>query len=222
MPTYVDERVVARIRRQLDDHRVIALQLCGCTGSGKTSLVEHLASSLHDLEGVGVVTPALGPGMAPVATVHEVGVWRAEGVSHLTPEVFLELLEEIPLGALDYLFLEENRDPATTPPMVLGCHARGLLFPVINGLQPIEEAAEAIHVSHFILITQCDRRVETDFDLTAARAIIREIDDSIPVFFLSHEEHSDWLEWIAYLDGLRRAQYQRHVVVEPAAELYIG
>ena len=222
MSPYVEEGVVERIRRQLDENRVIALQLCGCTGSGKTSLVEHLASSLHDLEGVGVVTPALPQGTAPVATVHEVGVWRAHGVSHLTPEVLLDLLGEIPLGALDYLFLEENRDPASTPPMVLGCHARGLLFPVVGGLQAIMDAVEAIRESHFILITQCDRRDETEFDMDAARAIIREINDSIPVFFLSHEEHSDWLEWIAYLDGLRRAQNQRHVVAEPLAELYIG
>jgi len=222
MSPYVEEGVVERIRRQLDENRVIALQLCGCTGSGKTSLVEHLASSLHDLEGVGVVTPALPQGTAPVATVHEVGVWRAQGVSHLTPEVLLDLLGEIPLGALDYLFLEENRDPASTPPMVLGCHARGLLFPVVGGLRPITEAAEAIRDSHFILITQCDRRDETEFDMDAARAIIRAINDSIPVFRLSHEEHSDWLEWIAYLDGLRRAQYQRHAVAEPLAELYIG
>jgi len=222
MHTPVEEGVVERIRRRLDENRVIALQLCGRTGSGKTSLVEHLASSLHDLEGVGVVTPALPDGTAPVATAHEVGVWRARGVSHLTPEAFLDLLGEIPLGALDFLFLEENRDPACTPPMVLGCHARGLLFTVVGGLRQIEEAVEAIHRSHFVLITQCDRRVETDFDIAAARAIIGEINDSIPVFFLSHEEHSDWLEWIAYLDGLRRAQHQHHVVAEPAAELYIG
>jgi Ni2+-binding GTPase involved in maturation of urease and hydrogenase len=214
--------VVERIRRQLDEKNVIALQLCGRTGSGKTSLVEHLASSLHDLDGVGVVTPALPQEAAPVATVHEVGVWRAQGVSHLTPEVFLELLEEMPLGALDYLFLEENRDPSCKPPTVLGCHARGLLFPVIAGLQQIEEAAEAIQRCHFILITQCDRMMEADFDIATARAIIHEINEAIPVFFLSHEEHSDWLEWLAYLDGLRRAQHQHHVVAEPAAELYIG
>jgi len=222
MSTYVEEGIVERIRRQLDENRVIALQLCGRTGSGKTSLVEHLASSLHDLEGVGVVTPALPEGTAPVATVHEVGVWRAQGVTHLTPEAFLDLLAEIPLGALDFLFLEENRDPACTPPTVLGCHARGLLFPVGGGVRQIEEATEAIQRSHFILITQCDLRVETEFDIAAARSVIRNINDSIPVFFLSHEEHSDWLEWIAYLDGLRRAQGQRHVVAEPLAELYIG
>ena len=157
-----------------------------------------------------------------MATVHEVGVWRAQGVSHLTPEVFLDLLDEIPLGALDYLFIEENRDPSCTAPKVLGCHARGLLFPVVGGLQQITEAAEAIHDCHFILITQCDRRVESDFDLDQARAMIREINESIPVFFLSHAEHSDWLQWIDYLDGLRLTHHHGHVVEEPAAELYIG
>ena len=111
---------------------------------------------------------------------------------------------------------------ACTPPKVLGCHARGLLFPVIGGLEPIEEAAEAIHASHFILITQCDRRLESDFDLDKARAIIREINEAIPGFFLSHTEHSEWLQWIDYLEGLRLTQRHGHVVEEPAAELYIG
>lgn len=222
MNTHVVEGVLEQIRQRLNEHGVIALQLCGRTGSGKTSLVEHLASSLRRMKGVGVVTPALPEGIAPVASAHEVGVWRAQGVSHMTPETFLDLLGEIPLGSLDYLFLEENRDPTCTPPMVLGCHARGVLFPVVGGLQQIDEAEEAILRSHFILITQCDRREETHFDIEAARAMIHGIHASIPVFFLSHAEHSDWLEWIDYLEGLRRTHHQGHTVEEPAAELYIG
>ncbi|MGD2062782.1 MAG: hypothetical protein PVF51_04265 [Nitrospirota bacterium] len=214
--------VVGAIRQRLNEARVIALQLCGRFGSGKTSLVEHLASSLQNLEGVGILSPALPAASAPVATTDEVGVWYAPGVSHFTPEIFLHLLDELPLHALDFLFLEENRDPTCTPPRVLGCHARGLLFPVTGGLHQVEEAAEAIVRSHFILLTHGDRRDEAAFDVDAARVTIGQINDTIPVFLLSHTEHSEWMEWLAYLEGLRREHHQTKVVTEPSPEFYFG
>jgi Ni2+-binding GTPase involved in maturation of urease and hydrogenase len=219
---YVQGSVVGAIRQRLNEAHVIALQLCGRFGSGKTSLVEHLASSLHHLEGVGILSPALPEASAPVATAEEVGVWYAPGVSHFTPEIFLHLLDELPLHSLDYLFLEENRDPSCTPPMILGCHARGLLLPVTGGLHQIDQASEAILRSHFILLTHGDRRGEVAFDVDAARTIIRQINDAIPVFLLSHAEHSEWMGWLAYLEGLRREHHQIKVVEEPCPELYFG
>jgi Ni2+-binding GTPase involved in maturation of urease and hydrogenase len=222
MSAYVQERVVEAVRQRLDEARVIALQLCGRSGSGKTSIVEHLASSLYRLEGVGILSPALPEASAPVATPEEVGVWYAPGVSHFTPEIFLHLLDELPLHTLDFLFLEENRDPTCTPPTVLGCHARGLLFPVTSGLDPIDHASQAILRSQFILLTHGDRRAEAAFDVATARAVIHQIHDEIPVFLLSHTEHSEWMEWLAYLEGLRREQHQVKTTAEPSPEFYFG
>ena len=222
MSRHVQGSVVGAIRQRLNEAHVVALQLCGRLGSGKTSVVEHLASSLHRLEGVGILSPALPEASAPVATAEEVGVWYAPGVSHFTPDIFLSLLNELPLHSLDYLFLEENRDPSCTPPVVLGCHARGLLFPVIGGLEQIDQAGEAILRSHFILLTHGDRRNEAAFDVEAARAIVRQINDAVPVFLLSHTEHSEWMEWLGYLDGLRQQHHQVKVVEEPCPELYFG
>jgi Ni2+-binding GTPase involved in maturation of urease and hydrogenase len=222
MSSSVHGSVVGAIRQRLNEARVIALQLCGRFGSGKTSLVEHLASSLHRLEGVGIVSPALPEESAPVATPDEVGVWYAPGVDHFTPEIFLDLLEELPLHSLDYLFLEENRDPSCAPPQILGCHARGLLFPVTGGLHQIDQAGEAILRSHFILLTHGDLRAEAAFDVGAARSLVHQIHDAVPVFLLSHTEHSEWMEWLDYLEGLRREHHQIKVVAEPSPEFYFG
>jgi Ni2+-binding GTPase involved in maturation of urease and hydrogenase len=168
------------------------------------------------------VTPALPPGLISPATLNEVGVWQVEKVSRLTAMLLLEALNHIPLANLDYLFLEENRDPTCEPPSNLGCHARGLVLPASGGLEQIDLAAAAIVRSDVILITQGDLREESRFDFEEARRRIGEIEAGLPVYVLSHTEHSEWLEWMDYLERLRRVHLPGHGEEAPSSDLYFG
>lgn len=210
------------VRERLTTTRVIGVQLCGRWGSGKTSLVEHVAASVGCVHRIGMVTPALPSTLTPAPTLDEVGIWHLTKGSELTAEGVLDLVTEMPLASLDFLFMEANLDPACHPPHDLGCHARGLVVAVSGGASQIIEAHEAIHRCHFVLFTQIDLKQEAHFDVSTARAMVHEIQDNVPVFLVSHSQHSEWLEWLSYLEELRRTHLPDRREEPPSSDLYLG
>jgi len=215
------EDIRQEIRRRLDARRVVAIEICGRLGAGKTTVVEDLSVAIGRVHRVGVVTPGLPAGVVPSAIAEEVGVWPVEGVSRLMPAQLLQALDHIPLGSLDYLLVEQNRDPTCGAPVLLGCHARGVVLPASGGIDQIDEVPLAIQQADFVLFT-LDDLGKPDFDHHAARARVRQIEAQVPIFFLSHVEHSDWPEWLAYLERLRQEQLHPPTDDGPAPEIYLG
>ena len=197
------------VRARLTAACTVAIQLCGRPGVGKTTVVDRLATSLTHLDAVGMVTPALARTDPASVTPEEARIWKVGGVDHLAAEDLLALLDHLPLHRLDYLFVEENCDPVSRPPSDLGCHARAVVLSASGGAAQVEAAAEAIRCSHFVLFTQGDR---ADTDASETREVCRRVRAvaDVPIFVLSHKQHSEWMEWIAFLHDFRRRHLHRH------------
>lgn len=215
------ETIRQEIRRRLDAQRVVAIEICGRLGAGKTTVVEDLAVALGRAHRVGVVIPGLPSEGVPSAIAEEVGIWPVDGVSRLAPSMLLDALDRIPLASLDYLFVEQNRDPTCGAPVLLGCHARGVVLPASGGLDQIDEVPQAIHNADFVLFTQEDLKAP-GFDHGTARARVGRIEAEIPIFFLSHGEHSDWTEWLAYLERLQQEHLRPAADAGPSSDNYLG
>jgi len=199
------------VRARLTAACTVAIQLCGRPGVGKTTVVDRLATSLTHLEAVGMVTPALARTDPASVTPEEARIWKVEGVDHLTAEDLLALLDRLPLHRLDYLFVEENRDPIDCSPCDLGCHARAVVMSAEGGPGAIDEAAEAIRHAHCVLFTQGDRTNLVSHKMGEACRRVQAVGE-VPTFILSHRQHSEWMEWIAFLHDLRRRNLHRHDV----------
>jgi Ni2+-binding GTPase involved in maturation of urease and hydrogenase len=150
-----------------------------------------------------------------------VGVWPVEGVSRLIPALLFDALDHIPLASLDYLFVEQNRDPTCGKPVLLGCHARGVVLPASGGLAQIDEVPLAIRDADFVLFTKEDLG-DQDFDPVLARARVRQIEEDIPTFLLSQGDHSDWTKWLDYLERLREERLHPPTEGGPPSENYLG
>ncbi len=199
------------VRARLTAAFTVAIQLWGRPGVGKTTVVDRLAASLTNLEAVGMVTPALARSDPASVTPEEARIWKVEGVDHLTADDLLALLDRLPLHRLDYLFVEENRDPTSRSPSDLGCHARAVVLPAGGRAGEIDEAAKAIRRAHCVLFTQGDRTDVASHEMREACRRVRSVAD-VPTFILSHRQHSEWMEWISFLHDLRRHHLCRHHV----------
>ena len=197
------------VRARLTAASTVAIQLCGRPGVGKTTVVDRLATSLTHLDAVGMVTPALARSDLSSVTPEEARIWKVGGVDHLAAEDLLALLDRLPLQRLDYLFVEENRDPTSRSPMDLGCHARAVVLSAGSGAGQVDEAAKAIRCAHFVLFTQGDQADASLSEMREACRRVRAVAE-IPTFILSHRQHSEWMEWIAFLHDLRRRHLHRH------------
>jgi len=204
------------VRARLTAASTVAIQLCGRPGVGKTTVVDRLATSLTHLEAVGIVTPALARTDPASVTPEEARIWKVEGVDHLVAENLLAFLDRLPLHHLDYLFVEENRDPTSRSLSDLGCHARAVVLSATGGLGQVDEAAKAIRRAHFVLFTQGDQAVASPSEMREACRRVRVIAE-IPTFLLSHKQHSEWMEWIAFLHDLRRHHLCPHEVASDTA-----
>ncbi|RMF77817.1 MAG: hypothetical protein D6739_12410 [Nitrospirae bacterium] len=193
----------------------MGVQLYGRPGAGKSTLVDRLAASLSRLEAVGLVTPAARP-----PRLEEARGWCLREGARITAEGLLRLVERLPLGRLDFLFVEVECDTACTPPVDVGCHARTVVLPAPGGLGEIERAAAAIREADFVLLTQGDRVAAGAAVVAAARARVAAI-APVPAFVLSLFQHSDWMEWIAYLERLRSRHLRPRSEAVPA-DLFLG
>jgi len=209
-----------KVRERLTAASTVAIQLYGRPGVGKTTVIDRLAASLARLDAVGMVTAALGRTDAASVSPEEARIWKVEGVDHLTAEDLLALLDRLSLDRLDYLFVEENRDPTTLPPSDLGCHARAVVLAASGGAGQVEEAAKAIRRAHFVLFTQGDQADVPAFEIHEVCRRVRAVAD-VPTFILSQEQHSEWMEWITFLANLRRRHLCRHDVGSDTA-IYFG
>ncbi|RMF78949.1 MAG: hypothetical protein D6739_11375, partial [Nitrospirae bacterium] len=184
-------RAAEAVRERLGEAGTVAVQLYGRPGAGKSTLVDRLAASLARLEAVGLVTPA-----AHAPRLEEARGWCLGTGERVTAEGLLDLVERLPLGRLDFLFVEVECDTACTPPVDVGCHARTVVLPAPGGLGEIDRAAAAIREADFVLLTQGDRVAAGQASLQAARERVAAI-APVPTFVLSLFQHSDWMEWIA-------------------------
>jgi len=123
-------------KRLLDKHKILAVDVMGSIGSGKTSLIKHLASRLKENYSLGVIAGDL-------TTTIDADRIRDEGVEvvqvntgkecHLDANLIGKALKKFDLEALNILFIENVGNLICPADFPLGSHKRIVVISVTEG-----------------------------------------------------------------------------------------
>lgn len=153
-------------KRLLDKHKILAVDVMGSIGSGKTSLIKNLASQLKENYRIGAIAGDL-------TTTIDADRIKDEGVKviqvntgkecHLDANLIGKALKKFDLKALDILFIENVGNLICPADFPLGSHKRIVVISVTEGPWMV--------IKHPYIFLEADLVAINKIDLTKAMGV---------------------------------------------------
>lgn len=173
IPFAVHERILAsndraarHNREHFRDHNVIAVNLMGSPGAGKTAVLEATARALRAAGGLAGDAAKLGVLAGDLATDNDAARIRAAGIvaesittgtaCHLDAEMVHRGLHHLPWRTLDYLFIENVGNLVCPAVYDLGQDVNVVALSVTEGEDKPLKYPTMFHKADLVLITKID------------------------------------------------------------------
>ena len=132
----MNERIAGENLETLNKHGILAIDVMGSVGAGKTALIETMVDRLKDKKRVGMIA-------GDVTTTIDADRVTRHGVPsvqintgrecHLDANMIRKALSELDLDALDLIFVENVGNLICPADYMLGCHRRLVVVSVTEG-----------------------------------------------------------------------------------------
>ena len=156
----INRRLAEAVRKKLDDKGIVAVDIIGSVGSGKTSIIERLVEKLKGRYRIGMIA-------GDVATTIDADRVERHGVQavqvntgrecHLDANLIGKALEKFNLENIDLLFIENVGNLICPGDYPLGTHRRVVVISVTEG--------EYMVVKHPLIFKEADVAVINKIDL---------------------------------------------------------
>lgn len=212
--------LAAHNRAHLQDHGVLAINLMSSPGAGKTALLEATIDALKDQVRIGVIEGDL-------ETENDAQRIRAHGVSavqittgsacHLDAHMVHEALHELPLDAIDLLFIENVGNLVCPAAFDLGQHQNVALLSVTEGDDKPSKYPVMFRAADLVVLSKIDLLpLLDDFQPERALAALRALGRQTPMIHTAARRTPSirsWLDWLqARLASERVASERRPVL----------
>lgn len=206
-----NDRTARHNRAHFDRHGVLALNLMGSPGSGKTALLEATARARPELR--------LAAVSGDLATDHDARRLRGAGVRaraittgsacHLDAAMVHRELHDMPLAGTD-LFVIENVGNLVCPAIYdLGQHANVVALALTEGEDKPLKYPVMFRRADLVVLTKADLLPHLGVDLEAIDEALSRTMPEPRRILLSAASGEGIDEWLAWLDGRRAAQRLR-------------
>jgi hydrogenase nickel incorporation protein HypB len=199
-----NERVAAHNREHFHDHGVVAINMMGSPGAGKTAVLEATARRIGDQAKFGVL-------VGDLATDRDAVRVRAAGVAahaittgsacHLDAEMVHRGLHHLPWRDLDFLFIENVGNLVCPAIYDLGQDANVVVLSVTEGEDKPIKYPTMFRKADLVLLTKIDllpllpevrvQAIEENLALVMPKPAM------IPVSTRSGEGIALWVRWLA-------------------------
>jgi hydrogenase nickel incorporation protein HypB len=198
-----NNRAAAHNREHFDSHRVVAFNLMSSPGAGKTALLEATIDALKSDFRVAVIEGDL-------ETDNDARRIRAHGVPaiqittgnacHLDARMIHDALHDLPLSALDIVFIENVGNLVCPASFDLGQHRNVVLLSVTEGDDKPAKYPVMFRAADVVLLTKMDLApVMEDFDPLRAEQAVRDLANAAPIMPLSARKAVNLGPWVAWL-----------------------
>lgn len=208
------QKIALKNRAAIDEAGVLALNLIGSPGCGKTTLLERTIAALHDppdgrpplrvgvIEGDVQCTFDRDRIIAAGAAATQI---ETAGACRLDAAMVENALASIPLDQIDILVIENVGNLVCPSGPVLGEHVKVAMVSTPEGDEkPVKYPALFVRAD-VVLITKTDLLPYLDFDLERAAGDCRKLNSKVKVFALSAKTGEGMEAWIDHLRALRDA-----------------
>ncbi len=201
-----NDAAAARNRGALDASGVIGLNLMSSPGAGKTTLLERTLRHLQGSVRAGVVQgdietsldadrlAGLGAQISLLNTANGFG-----GECHLDGPMVADALQQIDLGALDLLFVENVGNLVCPAEFDIGAHHRVMVCSITEGEDKPLKYPVMFRSVELVLINKIDLLPHLDFDLDLLASNLSQVNPDATVLMISarSDEGLDaWYDWL--------------------------
>lgn len=172
-------RAAEENRALLDEHRVVAVNIMGGAGCGKTTLLERVIPLLSSTVRVAVLEGDIATtrDAARIAALDVPAIQLlTEGGCHLTAALVQQGIARLPLDELDLLIIENVGNPICPANFDLGEHYRVALLSSTEGDDKPSKYPYLFKRADLVVFTKLDLRPATNFQPECAARDIRLLD----------------------------------------------
>jgi hydrogenase nickel incorporation protein HypB len=202
-----NDRVARHNREHFAEHGVLAINLMGSPGSGKTAVLEATSRLTPGLR--------LGAFSGDLATDNDARRLSAAGIAaraittgsacHLDAEMVHHALHDLPLAGLDMLFIENVGNLVCPAIYDLGQAANVVALAVTEGEDKPLKYPVMFRKADLVLLTKVDLLPHLDVDLAAIEDALARTMPEPRVIRVSARTGEGVAEWVAWLAARRAA-----------------
>jgi hydrogenase nickel incorporation protein HypB len=178
---------------------VIAVNLVGPAGSGKTSLIESLLSRLSPI----IRSAAIVAELAAERQVERIARRRCKAIplvtDNLTAIHIRDAIAQLNFGELDLVLIESEGNAHSPVEFDLGQNFRASVFSVAGGDDKATENPFLVAGSDLVILNKIDLLPLVKFDLSVFMQDVTRIKPKVPIIQTSVESAQGidrWVEWV--------------------------
>ena len=197
-----NDRLAAENARLLADQGLLAVNVMASPGAGKTSLIVQTIDALRDHTRLGVIEGDIAS-RVDADTIEALGIPVVQintgGTCHLDANMVHGALEQLPLGDLDLLFIENVGNLICPTDFALGEALKVMIASVPEGDDKPYKYPGMFAAVDAIVVNKIDLLPYVEFDLSGFRQLVTGLNSGVQIFQLScttGEGIAAWADWL--------------------------
>lgn len=199
-----NDQIASRNQQVLDQNKVMALNIMSSPGAGKTSLILQTIRRLNDRVRIGVVE-------GDIASTIDADIINKEGVPvvqintggqcHIDANMVNNALENLSLGDVDLLLIENVGNLVCPAEFRTGAHKRVMLLSVPEGDDKPYKYPLMFTLCEAIIVNKIDMLPLSDFDMTAFQKAVSGLNPEAKIFQMSCKTGEGIDRWVSWLEA---------------------
>lgn len=187
---------------RLDKHNILAVNVMSAPGAGKTSLILQTIGRLKQKVRIGVIEGDVASSI-DAGKVHEQGAAVVQintaGGCHLDASMMESALDNLPLGDIDLLLIENVGNLICPAEFALGEHKRVMLLSLPEGDDKPYKYPLMFVGADVVLMNKIDLLPYLEFDIPAFHKAVIGLNPKVRILQVScktGEGLEDWFSWL--------------------------
>ncbi len=198
-----NEQLAEQNRQKLDRHGVFCINVMASPGAGKTSLILKTIANFPDDLRLGVIEGDTAPVTIDADKIVNAGMPAVQintgGDCHLDANMVGLALDQLDLGALDLLLIENVGNLICPAGFALGNHANILIASIPEGDDKPYKYPNIYRNLDVLIINKTDLLPYVDFRMDYFREGVEMLNPGLKTFALSAKTGEGVQEWVDWL-----------------------
>jgi len=191
-------------KKRLDEQGVLTINIMSSPGAGKTSLIMSTIENLRDKLGIGVIEGDVASSV-DAEKINAMGIPVVQintgGGCHLEAGMVAKALDDLPLGDIDLLFIENVGNLICPNAFALGEDRRVMISSLPEGDDKPHKYPAMFADTDTVLLNKIDLQPYLEFDVDSFSKVVTGLNPDAVIFPVSCKTGEGMTDWFAWLES---------------------